>query len=127
MYDSKNRTVAFPFVNRVLTLPLITIFLTTILDFEKHVLFIITDSEILIFLKCVRFVAFTYRSNVMYLKYYSSIVYGCSSVCEVGTVGQISDCQPEVPWFNPRTGRWLNFVRPSFATPSVDRDVKPLV
>ena len=27
--------------------------------------------------------------------------------------------------FNPRPGRGLNFGRPSFATPSVDRDVKP--
>ena len=28
---------------------------------------------------------------------------------------------------NPRPGRGLNFGRPSFATLSVDRDVKPLV
>ena len=49
------------------------------------------------------------------------------SVCEVGTVGKISDCQPEGPGFNPRPGRGLNFGRPSFATPSVDRGVKPLV
>ena len=49
------------------------------------------------------------------------------SVCEVGTVGKISDYQPEGPGFNPRPGRGLNFGRPSFATPSVDRDVKPLV
>ena len=48
-------------------------------------------------------------------------------VCEVGTVGKISDCQPEGPGFNPRPGRGLNFGRPSFATPSMDRDVKPLV
>ena len=48
-------------------------------------------------------------------------------VCEVGTVGKISVCQPEDPGFNPRPGRGLNFGRPSFATPSVDRDVKPLV
>ena len=38
-------------------------------------------------------------------------------MCEDGTVGKISDCQPEGPGFNPRPGR------PSFATPSVDRDV----
>ena len=43
------------------------------------------------------------------------------SVCEVGTVGKISDCQPEGPGFNSRPGRGLNFGRPSFATPSVDR------
>ena len=49
------------------------------------------------------------------------------SVCEVGTVGKISDCQPEGPGFKPRPGRGLNFGQPSFATPSVDRDVKPLV
>ena len=49
------------------------------------------------------------------------------SVCEVGTVGKISDCQPEGPGFNPRPGRGLNSGWPSFATPSVDRDVKPLV
>ena len=42
-------------------------------------------------------------------------------------VSKISDCQPEVPGFKPRPGRELNFGRPSFATPSVDRDVKPLV
>ena len=45
---------------------------------------------------------------------------------EVGTVGKISDCQPEGPRFNPRPGRRLKFGRP-FGTPSVDRDVKPLV
>ena len=50
---------------------------------------------------------------------------GC--VCEVGTVSKISDFQPEGPRFKPRPGRGLNFGRPSFATPSVDRDVKPLV
>ena len=49
------------------------------------------------------------------------------SVCEVSAVGKISDCQPGGPGFNPRPGRGLNFGRPSFATPSVDRDVKPLV
>ena len=48
------------------------------------------------------------------------------SVCDVGTVGKISDCQPEGPSFKPRPGRGLNFGRPSFATPSVDRDVKAL-
>ena len=48
-------------------------------------------------------------------------------MCEVGTVGKISDCQPEGPGFNPRPGRELNFGRPSFATLSVDRDVKLLV
>ena len=52
-------------------------------------------------------------------------VYVC--VCKVGTVSKISDCQPEGPGFNPPPGRALNFGRPSFATPSVDRDVKPLV
>ena len=35
--------------------------------------------------------------------------------CEVGTVGKISDCQPEGPGFNPWPGRGLNFGRPSFA------------
>ena len=50
-----------------------------------------------------------------------------SRVCKVGTVSKISDCQPEGPGFNPRLGRGLNFGCPSFATPSVDRDVKPLV
>ena len=44
-----------------------------------------------------------------------------------GTVGKISDCKPEGPRFNSRPGRGLNFGRPSFATLSVDRDVKPLV
>ena len=48
-------------------------------------------------------------------------------VCEVGTIGKISDYQPESPGFNPRPGRGLNFGRPSFATPFADRDVKPLV
>ena len=48
-------------------------------------------------------------------------------VCEVGTISKFSDFQPEGPGFNLRPGRGLNFKRPSFATPSVDRDVKPLV
>ena len=48
-------------------------------------------------------------------------------VFEFGTVGKISDYQPEGPGFNPRPGRGLNFGRPSFTTPSVDRDIKPLV
>ena len=47
--------------------------------------------------------------------------------CEVGTVDKISDCQAEGPGFNPRPGQGLNFGQPSFATPSVDRDVMPLV
>ena len=53
--------------------------------------------------------------------------YPSKCVCEVGTVSKISDCQPEGPGFKPRPGRGLNFRRLSFATPSVDRDVKPLV
>ena len=48
-------------------------------------------------------------------------------VCEVGTAGKISDYQRGGPGFKPRPGRGLNFGRPPFATPSVDRDVKPLV
>ena len=48
-------------------------------------------------------------------------------MCEVSAVGKISHYQPGGPGFNPRPGRGLNFGRPSFATPSVDRDVKPLV
>ena len=35
--------------------------------------------------------------------------------------------QPEGYGFNPRPGWGLHFRRPSFATPSVDRDVKPMV
>ena len=50
---------------------------------------------------------------------------GNQFVCEAGTVGKISDCQQEGPGFNP--GRGLNFGRPSFATPSMGRDVKSLV
>ena len=42
-----------------------------------------------------------------------------SCVCEVGTVGKISDYQPEGPGFNPRPSRALNFGWPTFATPSV--------
>ena len=48
-------------------------------------------------------------------------------MCEDGTVGKISDCQPEGPGSIPGLVEGLNFGRPSFATPSVDRDVKPLV
>ena len=40
-------------------------------------------------------------------------------MCEVSAVGKISDCQPEIPG--------LNFGRPSFATQSVDMDVKRLL
>ena len=48
-------------------------------------------------------------------------------VREVGTVGKIFDCQPDGLGFSPRPGRGLNLGRPSFATSSVDRNVKPLV
>ena len=48
-------------------------------------------------------------------------------MCEVGTVGKISDCQPEGPGFKPRPGRGLDFGQPFFATLFVDKDVKPLV
>ena len=48
-------------------------------------------------------------------------------VWEVNAVGKISDCQPGGPGFNPWTGRGSNFGQPSFTTPSVDRDVNPLV
>ena len=46
-------------------------------------------------------------------------------MCKVGTVGKITDCQPEGSRFNLWTGQGLNFRRASFATPSVDRAVKP--
>ena len=48
-------------------------------------------------------------------------------MCEVRAVGKISACQLGGPEFNPQSGRGLSFGRPSFATPSVDRDVKQLV
>ena len=51
----------------------------------------------------------------------------CVCVCKVGTVSKSSGCQPESPGLSPGPGRGLNFERPSFATPSMDRDVKPLV
>ena len=47
--------------------------------------------------------------------------------CEVGTVDKISDCQPGGSRFNPWPGQGLNFGRPSFATPSMYRDVNLLV
>ena len=59
--------------------------------------------------------------------WYCDIRYCEHCVWKVGTVGRISDCQPEGPRFNPRPGRGLNFGRPYFATPSVDRDIKSLV
>ena len=60
---------------------------------------------------------------------YPAVAQKCrhGSVCKVSAVGMTSDCQPEGPGFNLRPGRGLNFERPSFATPSIDRDVKPLV
>ena len=48
-------------------------------------------------------------------------------MCDISAAGKMSDCQPEGPGFNSRPGRGLNFGRPSFATPSVDRGVKPLL
>ena len=47
-------------------------------------------------------------------------------MCKVGTVGKVSDYQPECPGFNPRPGQGLNFGQPSFTSPSVDRDIKPM-
>ena len=46
---------------------------------------------------------------------------------KVSTVGKTSEYQLEGPGFNTRRGRGLNSERPSCATLSVDRDVKPLV
>ena len=48
-------------------------------------------------------------------------------VCDVSAFGYISDCQPGGPWLKPRPGRGMDFGRLSFGTPSMDRDVKPLV
>ena len=47
-------------------------------------------------------------------------------VCEVGAVGNFSDCQPGGPEFNPWS-RVESVRRPSLATLSVGRDVKPLL
>ena len=47
-------------------------------------------------------------------------VIGLPLLCEAGTVGKISDYQPEGPGFNHRPGRGLNFGRTSFAAPFVD-------
>ena len=48
-------------------------------------------------------------------------------MCEVSAVGKISDYQAGDPGFNSRPRRELNFVRPSFATPPVERHgIKPL-
>ena len=49
------------------------------------------------------------------------------SVCAIGTVDKISNYHLEGPGYNPRPSRGLSFGWPSFATPSVDRDVKPMV
>ena len=74
-----------------------------------------------------------YNKNDIALQYFNKhllmyfILGNKMETCKVGTVSKISDCQPEGPGFNPRLGRGLNFGCPSFATPSVDRDVKPLV
>ena len=65
--------------------------------------------------------------STLYTKSYMYKINSITHVCEVGTVGKISDCQPGGPGFNPGTGWWLNFGRPSFTTLFVDRDVKPLV
>ena len=48
-------------------------------------------------------------------------------MCEVSAAGKISDCKPEGPGFKLRRDREFGFGQPSFATPSVERDVKPLV
>ena len=57
-------------------------------------------------------------SNLLTGKWHVSVVKG---------LGKTAISQPEDPGCNPRPGRVLNFEQPSFATPSVDRDVKPLV
>ena len=49
------------------------------------------------------------------------------SVCEVGTVNNISEGQLEGFGFNIPPGQGLDFRRRSFAIPSVDKDVKPLL
>ena len=44
-------------------------------------------------------------------------------MCTVGTIGKISDYQPE----GPQPSQKLNLVQPSFAIPSVGGDIKLLV
>ena len=43
----------------------------------------------------------------------------CLPVYEFSAVGEISDCKPGGPRFNPRPGQGLNFGQSSFATPSM--------
>ena len=57
----------------------------------------------------------------------SKLLYIVCEVSAVQAVGKISDCQPEGPGLSPRLGQGLNFGQRSYATPSVDRGVKPLI
>ena len=45
---------------------------------------------------------------------------------EFGTVGKISESQPEGSRFNPWPGQWLNFGRLPFATPNAESEVMSL-
>ena len=55
----------------------------------------------------------------------SKLALSSSGARLVQFIGKISDYKPGGSGFNVRPGRGLNFGRPYFATPSVDRDVKP--
>ena len=48
-------------------------------------------------------------TNDYQLRQVGPVIGGFICVCEVGTVGEISDYQPEGPAFKPRPGRGLNF------------------
>ena len=63
----------------------------------------------------------------MYNNLFVITVIMINHVCEVGTVGKISDCQPEGSGFIPRPGRGFDFGQPSFTTLFVDSDIKLLV
>ena len=81
----------------------------------------------------------TFTPKHMFLLSYNAITQLCPdwhywytilflrSVCKVGKVGMTPDYQPEGFWVNPWPGQGLNFGRASFATLSMDRDIKLLV
>ena len=70
---------------------------------------------------------FALNQGVTSFFFFANLLSDFNFVCQVSAVCKISYCQPGVPGFNPRSGRGLNFGRPSFTTLCVGRDVRPLV
>ena len=61
-----------------------------------------------IYIYSIQYLIWLSQNSGIYPRLFQEVC-GFMYVCEVGTVGKISDCQPEGPTFNPQPSRVLDF------------------